>query len=602
MRYVPSGTPGEVGTSGSRLIKAYNTTSRTARSAPHSRYGISVRCLHASQSWRLKVQTPVAQQRSWKVILIGSLFTASSAAGVLIASVALESPDRGIQRAHNDRSTTPLSKMPTIVHDVSEANIGAAKGEFLDLLGADRVSANPGPCISHSSTEWSAAPRGEIDRYSLVVYPANTLEVSAIAKICYRRRIPMTAFSGGTSLEGTLAAVHGGICLDFKFMNKVLAYHKDDLDVTVQPAVDHLDLNRMIATDDLFFPPDPGPGAQIGGMVGQGCSGTNAYRYGTMKDWVLGLTLVLADGTIVKTRHRPRKSSSGYDLTRLIVGSAGTLAFVTEAHLRLTSKPVNERVAVVAFPSTQAAISVAIKVVQNDIPLSAMEMLCDDSMRAVNLGGYVDRQFEPVPTLFLKFAGKDPGLVDRQIAQVRQIAEEADCSRFEFSRSVEEAESIWMARKTVLWSLLAMKKDPSDIFLSSDAAVPISQLGLIMDEAKEKITKGGFQGSCLGHVGDGNFHAAILFPSGEEHKARDIITWIQRRAIDLGGTVTGEHGVGLEYRDIIGEELGIEAVDMMRRIKLALDTRGLMNPDKVIRLKIKGHSVDEVALDTEGKL
>ena len=480
--------------------------------------------------------------------------------------------------------------MSDIVHDASEANIKGAKGEFVALLGADRVITDVASRTFHSSTEWSPAPNGDLDRYALIVHPRTTEEVSAIAKVCHRRRIPMTGFSGGTSLEGTLAAIHGGICIDFQLMDQILCFRKDDLDVTVQPGVGYLDLNEKIAADDLFFPVDPGPGAQIGGMVGQGCSGTNAYRYGTMKDWVLGLTVVLADGTVVKTRHRPRKSSSGYDLTRLIVGSEGTLAFVTEVHLRLTSKPVNEQVAVVAFRSTQAAVSVAIKIVQNDLPLAALELLCHDSMKAINLGGYVDKEYAEVPTLFLKFAGKDPVAVANQISLVKGFAQEAGCTDMEFSTTPEEAASIWAARKTVLWSLLALKNDLADKFLSSDAAVPISRLGQIIDEAKDQITKYGFQGSCLGHVGDGNFHAAVLYPSSEEKRAREVITWIQRRAIELDGTITGEHGIGLEYRDMVSEELGSSAVDLMRQVKMALDPRGLMNPDKLLRLRILGHS------------
>ena len=257
----------------------------------------------------------------------------------------------------------------------------------------------------------------------------------------------MIAYSGGTSLEGTLAAVHGGVCIDFKLMNRVLEVRKNDMDVTLQPAVGYEELNSKLASNGLFFPPDPGPGAQIGGMISQGCSGTNAFRYGTMKDWVLGLTLVLADGTIVKTRGRPRKSSSGYDLTRIIVGSEGTLGFVTEAHLKLTSLPQNERVAVASFPNTQAAVDTAVKVVQNDLQLGAMELLCDVAMRAVNQGGYCDKEYPEVPTLFFKFAGKDEEAVERQIRIVEKFAKDSNCKTFEFSTSDDEREAIWAALK-----------------------------------------------------------------------------------------------------------------------------------------------------------
>jgi D-lactate dehydrogenase (cytochrome) len=485
------------------------------------------------------------------------------------------------------KSTSPLDSSPRLIYDTSSSNLAAAQSEFEALLGSSRVNLDLGSRISHSSTEWSAAPRGALDQYNMILSTQTTEEVSAIAKICHARRIPMTAYSGGTSLEGTLAAVHAGVCIDFRLMNKILQIRKDDLDVTVQPGVSYTELNAAVGSScDLYFPPDPGPGAQIGGMVAQGCSGTNAYRYGTMKDWVLGLTVVLADGTVVKTRARPRKSSSGYDLTRLMVGSEGTLGMVTEAHLKLTSRPTNERVAIAAFPSSQAAVKTAVGVVQNDLPVAAMELLCDVAMKAVNLGGYCSREYQEVPTLFFKFAGKDAAAVARQIELVRKLAREAGCTDFAFSKSDEERDSIWAARKTVLWSMMALKNDPADGFLSADTAVPISMMGEAIDQAKAKIAQSGLIGNCLGHVGDGNFHTSVFYSPDEKKKAREVIDWVQRLAIEMDGTITGEHGVGLEYRDMVVEELGEDSVDLMRRIKLAMDPLGLLNPDKLMRLNV----------------
>jgi hypothetical protein len=216
------------------------------------------------------------------------------------------------------KSTTSLAEMPTAMYDLSQKNIEELVEQMIALLGPDRVNTQLGPRIAHSSTAWSAAPDGEKDIPSMIVLPKKTEEVSAIAKACHQRRVPMIAFSGGTSLEGTLAMTsRGGVCIDFNLMNEVVALHPKDMDVVVQPGVGYEDLNALLAPQGLFFPPDPGPGAKIGGMISQGCSGTNAYRHGTMKDWVLGLTMVLADGTIVKTRHRPRKSSAGYNLTQV---------------------------------------------------------------------------------------------------------------------------------------------------------------------------------------------------------------------------------------------------------------------------------------------
>lgn len=395
----------------------------------------------------------------------------------------------------------------------------------------------------------------------------------------------MIAFSGGTSLEGTLAAIHGGVCVDFKLMNKIIAVHKDDMDVVVQPAVPYVELNQQLAAHNLFFPPDPGPGAQIGGMISQGCSGTNAYRYGTVKDWVLGLTIVLADGTVVKTRHRPRKSSSGYNLTQLMVGSEGTLGFVTEASLKLTTKQENVKVALAAFPTTHKAVETAVKVMQQDLQLAAMEMVCDVGMRAVNLSGYCNKEYEEAPTLFLKFAGSE-NLVKEQIARVQQIAQNSSCQSFEFSTTDEEADSIWEARKTVLFSIIALKKDPTDQFLSSDTAVPISRLADAVEISRKRLTESGLVGVFVGHLGDGNFHTGVIYPAHEKQKARDMIREIQRLAISMDGTVTGEHGIGLEYCDMVVEELGQDSVNLMRQVKLALDPLCLLNPDKLFKLRI----------------
>ncbi|TVY81429.1 D-lactate dehydrogenase [cytochrome] [Lachnellula suecica] len=291
------------------------------------------------------------------------------------------------------RSTAPIDSHNAPKYDLSPGNLTGAREELEELLGQDGVTDHLGTRIAHSSTAWSTAPRGDDDRPSLVVYPSTTEETSAIAKICHKRRIPMIAFSGGTSLEGTLAAENGEICLDFKRMNKILEVHPDDMDVVVQPSVGYLDLNEALSKIDLFFPPDPGPGAQIGGMIGQGCSGTNAYKYGTMKDWVLGLTVVLADGTIIKTRHRPRKSSAGYDLTRLFVGSEGTLGFVTEASLKVTVKPQNIRVAVASFPTLHQAVNTTVQISGSGHVLEAMELLDKYTMYAVNQSGYTDEQW-----------------------------------------------------------------------------------------------------------------------------------------------------------------------------------------------------------------
>jgi D-lactate dehydrogenase (cytochrome) len=333
-------------------------------------------------------------------------------------------------------------------------------------------------------------------------------------KICSERRIPVTAYSGGTSLEGHFAATRGGICIDFSRMDKILALHKDDLDVVVQPAVGWELLNEELAKSNLFFPPDPGPGAMIGGMVGTGCSGTNAYRYGTMKDWVLSLTVVLADGTIIKTRQRPRKSSAGYDLTRMFIGSEGTLGLVTEAVLKVTVKPQQTSVAVCAFGSVREAADCVFKVVGAGVPIAAIEILDDVQMMCINDAGMTKKTWKNAPTLFFKFGGT-PSSVKEQIGQVQALAKKSGSVSFEFAKSEQEKEDLWQARKEALWSVMAKAEGDDTAVWTTDVAVPISRLAEIIEETQKKIKASGLLGSIVGHVGDGNFHcksSPAIFP------------------------------------------------------------------------------------------
>ncbi|KAL8780582.1 MAG: hypothetical protein Q9194_000854, partial [Teloschistes cf. exilis] len=364
-------------------------------------------------------------------------------------------------------------------------------------------------------------------------------------------------------------------------MNKILHVHKDDMDVVVQPAVGWQDLNQELESSGLFFPPDPGPGAKIGGMIAMSCSGTNAYRHGTMKDWVISVTAVLADGTIVKTRNRPRKSSAGYDLTRLLVGSEGTLGLVTEAVLKVTAVPKNQHVGVAAFPTTRDAVKTAVSFITSGLLVDALELLDPYSLMAINRSGLSARAWEERPTLFLRFSGSIQAVHD-QIHLAQQAAKANGCSVFEVSGELSDIETIWGARKAVAPSLVAMKKDASDVFLSADAAVPIASLTDMIDWTHKIIREAGFLGSTIGHVGD-----AIVCPQSEEDQAMKILEKIQRKAIELEGTITGEHGVGLKLREMLVEEVGESAVQMMKTIKLALDPQCLLNPDKVFRLEVE---------------
>ncbi|GAB7353227.1 hypothetical protein MBLNU459_g3745t2 [Dothideomycetes sp. NU459] len=461
-------------------------------------------------------------------------------------------------------STLPLSEAQPPQHNTAPTNLEAAWADFRDIVGQENVSTEAADLTSHSGSEWSSHPALPDDRPFCVVRPASTEEVSEIMKVCHRRKIPVTAYSGGTSLEGHFAATRGGICVDFSRMDKILALHKSDLDVVVQPAVGWEGLNEELNDQGLFFPPDPGPGAMIGGMIGTGCSGTNSYRYGTMKDWVLGLTVVMADGSIVKTKQRPRKSSAGYDLTRVFIGSEGTLGLVTEATLKVTVLPQNTSVAVSTFGTVREAANAVFRVVGAGVPIAAIELLDDVQMRCINDGGQTSRSWKEAPTLFFKFSGT-PTSVKEHIAIVQKLAKSEGSKTFEFAKNQEEADELWSARKQALWSVIAKKQNDGDHVWTTDVAVPISRLPDIVEETKEAVSKSGLTGAIVGHVGDGNFHTILLYNDKEHDLAEDLVHRMVKRAIEMEGTATGEHGVGLVKRDYLEHELGVNAVDLMRK-------------------------------------
>ncbi|KAJ5778590.1 Vanillyl-alcohol oxidase C-terminal subdomain 2 [Penicillium odoratum] len=484
-------------------------------------------------------------------------------------------------------STSPLVDIQPAQHNVSPSNLQAAWSDFVEILGKENVSTTPGDLESHAGSDWSSYSRKENEKPFLILYPSTTEEVSRIMKVCHQRVIPVTPYSGGTSLEGHFAPTRGGVCIDFRRMDRILKLNRSDLDVVVQPALGWEELNEELTKDGLFFPPDPGPGAMIGGMVGTGCSGTNAYRYGTMREWVLSLTVVLADGTVIKTRQRPRKSSAGYDLTRMFIGSEGTLGLVTEATLKLTVRPQSENVAVASFASIQNAADCVTKVVEAGIPVAGVEILDDVQMKCINASQSTSRQWKESPTIFFKFTGTKSA-VKEQISMVQKLAASASGKTFEFANGEEEMKELWSARKTALWSVMAMRRGPEDRVWTTDVAVPMSRLPDIIDATKEDMTKSGLLAGICGHVGDGNFHAIILFNEKEKKVAEEVIHRMVKRAVEMEGTVTGEHGVGLVKRDYLAHELGETTVDAMRRLKLAFDPLRLLNCDKVVRTEQPG--------------
>lgn len=464
-------------------------------------------------------------------------------------------------------STAPLATITPPQFNTSPASMQAAWAEFKEIVGEENVSTDQTDLQMVKGSEWSSYTAKDNEIHYCIVKPGSTEDVSEIMKICHKRKIPATAYAGGTSLEGHFAATRGGVCVDFSRMDQILALHAEDLDVVVQPAVGWELLNEELGEHNLFFPPDPGPGAQIGGMINTGCSGTNAYRYGTMKDWVIGMTVVLADGTIVKTKQRPRKSSAGYDLTRTFVGSEGTLGLVTEATLKVTPKPQNTTVAVCTFPNIRKAADCVFRVVGAGVPIAAVEILDDVQMKCINYVGSTQRKWDEVPTLFFKFAGTKQA-VDEHVQIVKEHAKAAGNKKFEFASNKQEMDELWEARKQALWSVMAQKKDESDHVWTTDVAVPISRLPDIIDETKKDLSDSGLTGAIVGHVGDGNFHAIILYNDKEHDVADDLVHQMVKRAIEMEGTATGEHGVGLIKRDYLEHEMSQATVDLMRKVSL----------------------------------
>ncbi|KAF2203993.1 D-lactate dehydrogenase [Delitschia confertaspora ATCC 74209] len=473
------------------------------------------------------------------------------------------------------------SSVPSVCHDTSTANLLAARAEFVALIGSERTTEDPEICTSHSGSKFSVAAPSH--KASIVLYPETTEEVSSILKICWTRSIPVTPYSGGTGLAGSLAATRGGVCVDLSNMTKIWNLHESDMDVTVQPGVGWMDLNAKLEGKGLFFPPDPAPAARIGGMIAMGCSGTNAYRYGTMKDWVISLTVVLADGTIVKTRNRPRKSSAGYDLTHLIVGSEGTLGIVTEAVLKLTPRPQNSHVAILPFSDTYLAIETAITIMSSGEVFDAVEFVDHHSLGAVNGSGLFPEKWEEVPTLFLKFSGARQA-TEAHTELIKEWAKKNGCHNIRITSDLKQGQAWWDVRKLMGKALVTVMK-PGDIFFGSDAAVPRSRLADIIVESQKATENVGLFCSTLGHIGDGNVHVVFFCPGEKRALGEKLIEDIQRMALRMEGTITGEHGIGLSLRDMLIEEVGHAGVDMMRKVKLALDPKCILNCDKVIRME-----------------
>lgn len=511
----------------------------------------------------------------------------------------LTPPSNSSSPSNSPSNSSPYATAPEMLH--------AAREIASSLSAPDLVTFDPDLLDHHGHSDWSTANSPQ--RAAAVVYPQSTADVVTIARICHAHNVPMVPYGAGSSVEGNFAQPHSGICIDFSQMDRVLAIHADDMDVVVQPGVNWMDLNSRLAAQGhgLFFPMDPSPTATFGGMVSTNCSGTNAMRYGTMKDWVLNLTVVLPNGDIVKTRGRgrPRKTSAGYNLTSLFVGAEGTLGLVTEITLKLAPVPADTSVAVVSFPSIADAARTASALIRSGIQLGALEIMDEVQMGMLNrFGSEVVRKrvWEERPTLFLKFAGTTEGIRQdvRQVGEIiktvasgreggetgKEKEKEKDEVSFHFAETKQEEHDLWAARKEALFTMVSTRP-PGTTLWSTDVAVPLSRLAEIINISKQECSALGIFATVIGHVGDGNFHVAMMYdPKDAEKKAEvgKVVHNMMRRALEMEGTVSGEHAIGMGKKECLVDELGRDTIGLMQTFKRAVDPKWIMNPGKVFEI------------------
>ncbi|RYP36540.1 hypothetical protein DL767_003363 [Monosporascus sp. MG133] len=501
---------------------------------------------------------PGYQPPKWSGRSVFALTATAGALGWGLAAATLqEAPRRHRVMLFDSKTPNPqyasMSEMEDAIEEIRRSI--RSHGETEDIISTD-----PDDLHAHGYSEWSTTNPDGLP--VAVAYPRSTEQVSIIARICHKYRVPVIPYSGGSSLEGNFSAPYGGISVDFAYMDRIVQFNKDDMDVVVQPSIGWQDLNEQLSRmgSGLFFPIDP--------------------------DWVINLTVVLADGTVIKTRRRPRKSSAGYNLNGIFVGSEGTLGLVTEATLKLAVVPEEQSVAVVTFPTIRDAASAAAEVMQTGVPIAAMEIMDEVQMKVVNMGGATaPKVWKEMPTLFFKFAGTKTS-VKENISRVQNITRSHKGGNFEFAKDEREQKLLWSARKESLWSMLALRREGEEVW-STDVAVPFSRLADIIEVSKKEMDDLGLFASILGHIGDGNFHESIIYNrtnAEEREKVEVCVKNMVKRALDMEGTCTGEHSVGWGKKDSLLLEVGPDTLAVMRQIKYALDPLWIMNPGKIMDL------------------
>ncbi len=460
--------------------------------------------------------------------------------------------------------------------DAARAEVDTAVGVLRQRLG-ERISTSAAVREQHGRDESHHAAHAP----DAVAFPRSTEEVAEIVRVCAGYGTPVIPFGIGTSLEGHVAALRGGVCIDLGGMNEIVRVSAGDMDATVQAGVRRKQLNEHLRDTGLFFPIDPGADATIGGMTATRASGTNAVRYGTMRDNVLALTVVTADGRVVRTARRARKSAAGYDLTRVFVGSEGTLGVITEITLRLYGIPEAVSAAVCSFPGIEGAVDTVIETIQMGIPVARIELLDELQMEACNR--YSDLEYPVAPTLFLEFHGSEAGVAE-QAETVQTLATGNGAGDFQWATRTEDRNRLWQARHDAAYAALALR--PGAGMWATDVCVPLSRLAECIRETREDLAESFLMAPLVGHVGDGNFHLVFLFDPDDERERAEVERLNERlvsRSLALDGTCTGEHGVGYGKLDFLTAEHG-EAVSLMRDIKKALDPGNIMNPGKIVRV------------------
>ncbi|MDD0811112.1 FAD-linked oxidase C-terminal domain-containing protein [Curvibacter sp. RS43] len=465
-----------------------------------------------------------------------------------------------------------------LLPEINQREVPAALIEALKARFGEQCSTAQAVREQHGRDESSF----EVPPPAAVVFAEKTADVADVVRLASQYDTPVIPFGAGSSLEGHLLAVQGGISLDVSRMNQVLSINAEDLTVTVQPGITRKQLNEEIKSTGLFFPIDPGADASIGGMTATRASGTNAVRYGTMRENVLALEVVTASGEVIRTGTRAKKSSAGYDLTRLMVGSEGTLGVITEITVRLYPLPEAVSAAICSFPSIEAAVRTTIQTIQLGVPIARVELIDHNTVRMVN--AYAKLGLREEPLLLMEFHGS-PTSVKEQAETVQEIASEFGGNAFEWASTPEERTRLWTARHNAYFA--AVQSRPGCKAISTDTCVPISRLADCLLDSVAETDASGIPYFLVGHVGDGNFHFGYLI-NPEDPKERETAEALNHklvtRALELEGTCTGEHGVGLHKMGFLVDETGAGAVDMMRTIKRALDPKNILNPGKIFAL------------------